>query len=164
MNKTLSTAILMATWIALTSSTEISELLLGAVVSYTIAHLTADSIPSCPGRTVSVAGIFRYMAVLMKNLVKSNIEITRRILRPKIEINPGIVAIDTKLKCDIEKLILANSITLTPGTLTLDISGETLYVHTIDIGDGDRERLAREIKEEFEKAIGEMTVDNAERS
>jgi len=44
-----------------------------------------------------------------------------------------------------------------PGTLTLDISGETLYVHTIDIGDGDRERLAREIKEEFEKAIGEMT-------
>jgi multicomponent Na+:H+ antiporter subunit E len=68
-------------------------------------------------------------------------------------IKPGIVVIKTGLKQDIGKMILANSITLTPGTFTLDILGDTLLIHWINVQSKETEEATKMIGERFEKYL-----------
>ena len=67
--------------------------------------------------------------------------------------NPGIVVIKTELSQDVAKVLLANSITLTPGTFTLDIIGDTLLVHWIDVKSEDTAEATRLIAGRFEKHL-----------
>jgi len=68
-------------------------------------------------------------------------------------IKPGVVVIKTALKQDIAKLILANSITLTPGTFTLDIEGDKLLIHWIYVRSEGIEESTKNIGERFEKYL-----------
>lgn len=78
-------------------------------------------------------------------------------LSPKLKIKPGIFAFRTDLKTDWEITILANMITLTPGTLVIDISDDRsiLYIHAMDIEDA--EKAIHDIRVSFEKAIQEVS-------
>jgi multicomponent Na+:H+ antiporter subunit E len=98
----------------------------------------------------SIYGLLAYLYVLMKNLVISNLQINKRILSKNMNISEAIVAVETDLESDWKKLLLANSITLTPGTLTLDIKGNTLFIHTLQYEEGMDKK---EIIKEFEDAI-----------
>ena len=71
-------------------------------------------------------------------------------------IKPGIVVIKTGLKQDIAKMILANSITLTPGTFTLDILGDTLLIHWINVQSQETDESTKMIGERFEKYLREI--------
>lgn len=66
------------------------------------------------------------MGLFTRELVKSNLDVARRVVSPEVRINPGIVEIKTRLKHPTYRLVLANSITLTPGTLTVDMMADTL--------------------------------------
>jgi multicomponent Na+:H+ antiporter subunit E len=79
--------------------------------------------------------------------------VAKRVIDPKLPINPGIVAIKTDLKEDYKKLILANSITLTPGTITMDVQGDTLYIHWIDATTSDIQKASKEIAGSFEEVL-----------
>jgi multicomponent Na+:H+ antiporter subunit E len=68
-------------------------------------------------------------------------------------IKPGIVVIETQLKSDIAKLILANSITLTPGTFTLDVIGDKLLIHWINVKTEDIDEATNLIGRRFEKYL-----------
>jgi len=68
-------------------------------------------------------------------------------------IKPGIVVIKTSLKSDIAKMILANSITLTPGTFTLDVIGDELLVHWINVKTEDIDEATNMIGQRFEKYL-----------
>lgn len=59
----------------------------------------------------------------------------------------------TILKSDSDKLLLANAITLTPGTITLELDGEDLYVHVLNITNENKEVLQQEIVNELEKGL-----------
>ena len=83
----------------------------------------------------------------------ANLDVARRVISPTIPINPGIVEIKTNLKSDIGRLFLANSITLTPGTLTVDIKDDRLYIHWIDVSSSDVEVATKEIAGKFEKYL-----------
>ena len=72
---------------------------------------------------------------------------------PKMPIRPGIVAIRTTLKSDIGQLMLANSITLTPGTLTVDVSDEYLFIHWINVKSTDVDEAGGLIAGRFEKYL-----------
>ncbi|MGA1869204.1 MAG: Na+/H+ antiporter subunit E [bacterium] len=76
-----------------------------------------------------------YLFNLMLAIILSGIDVAYRVMRPKILISPGIVAIDTPLKDDLEISLNANSITLTPGTITMDVekheTGSCFYIHCI---------------------------------
>jgi multicomponent Na+:H+ antiporter subunit E len=104
-----------------------------------------------------VWAILKLLVLFHNELVLSNLAVIRHILRPQLNVRPGIFALTTELKSDWEITLLACLITLTPGTLTLDVSPdqETLYIHAMDIEDA--ELLQRQIKESFEKAIMEVT-------
>jgi multicomponent Na+:H+ antiporter subunit E len=92
--------------------------------------------------------------VFIVALAKSNIDVMLRVLNPKLPMRPGIVRIETKLTSPMARLILANSITLTPGTFVVDIKENLLYIHWIEVCcEDDPQQLAQEISGQFEKIL-----------
>ncbi|KAB7706961.1 Na+/H+ antiporter subunit E [Bacillus aerolatus] len=99
-----------------------------------------------------------YLTLLFfKELFMANIDVLKVILKPKLDIQPGIFALPIELKTDWEITLLANLITLTPGTLVIDVSDDQkiLYVHAIDVP--DVQDAIKGIKDSFEKAIMEVS-------
>ena len=83
----------------------------------------------------------------------SNLDVAYRVLNVNMPIRPGIVKVKTKIKSEMGKAFLANSITLTPGTMTVDIVGDTLYIHWINVVTDDPSRHTEIIVSQFEKYI-----------
>ncbi len=97
---------------------------------------------------------FHYLFIFFPyELIKANLQVAKAVLFPKSSLKPGIIAVPIDLKKDWAIALLANSITLTPGTITLDISADrkTLYVHCLAV-ENPRE-FALDIKQVFEKKI-----------
>ena len=104
-----------------------------------------------------VVAVLNLIYIFTLELILSNIAVLKAVLRPKLNIKPGIFAFPTELKEDWEITTLANLITLTPGTLVVDVSPDNkiLYVHAMDISDADE--AIQSIKNTFEKAIMEVS-------
>lgn len=98
----------------------------------------------------------RFLAFGFVEIVKSNVSIARAVLSPRMKLDPGIVAIPLDLKSDEGITTLANLITLTPGTVSLDVSSDrkTLYIHAFSVG--DVEALRRDTKAAFERRVQEL--------
>lgn len=94
-----------------------------------------------------------YLLVFAWELLKSNLDVARRVLSPGLPINSGIVEVKTKLTSPMGRMILANSITLTPGTLTVDIESDSLYIHWIDVKSDDINAATDAIVRKFEKYL-----------
>jgi len=94
-----------------------------------------------------------YLFVFIWECIKANIDVAYRVLHPKMPIRPGIVKVRTTLKSDLAKMLLANSITMTPGTISVDIIDEYLYIHWIYIKSEDPEVYTGIITGPFEKYI-----------
>lgn len=77
--------------------------------------------------------ILAYILVLIWEIIKANMSAIQLALSFKNEIDPVIVKFTTDLKTDIAKVVLANSITLTPGTITIKLEGDELVVHALDV-------------------------------
>jgi multicomponent Na+:H+ antiporter subunit E len=92
-----------------------------------------------------------FLYVLIKEIIKANVMVAKIVLQPKIDIKPGIIAVPIDSKTDLGITAIANTITLTPGTLTIDVSDDRsiLYVHAIDAT--DPEGVAQSIKDDLEK-------------
>ncbi len=93
-----------------------------------------------------------------KELWKSNLILARDVLRRRPRIQPAIVAVPLDMNSDLGLTILANLITLTPGTLSLDVSldRKTLFVHTLYYSDAQQKTFVRDIKEGFERKLKRM--------
>jgi multicomponent Na+:H+ antiporter subunit E len=79
----------------------------------------------------ALANLGRYVLWLVWNMIKANLEVARIILHPKLPIDPQFVVFRTTLQRDMAKVVVANSITLTPGTVTVDLAGNEYLVHAI---------------------------------
>ena len=146
-------------WICLTSTLRLDELVTGIGVSFLLALFLAGTYYKLglPPFSLRRVGYFLiYIFVLSKEIVKANLDVAYRVIHPKMPIKPGIVVIKTNLKQDIAKLMLANSITLTPGTFTLDIIGDKLLIHWINVKSDDIERATEIIGKKFEKYLKEI--------
>jgi len=148
--------VLFIAWLMLTSSLHWQEVATGALLSLALALLFARSYARLGLPTLSITRLWHlgvFFLVLFVEIVKANIDVAWRVLHPKLPINPGIVVIKTELSRDVAKVLLANSITLTPGTFTLDIIGDTLLVHWIDVKSKDTAEATRLIAGRFEKHL-----------
>ena len=76
--------------------------------------------------------LFRYVLVLLKEIITANLTVIRMILTRKETMEPVLVHVHTDLKSEVSRVILANSITLTPGTITVSMTGQELLVHCLD--------------------------------
>ncbi len=105
-----------------------------------------------------VVAIFYCIVVFGWELIKANVNVAVKAFGPKSKINPGIVKVKSELKSEYALSMLANSITLTPGTITLDIAEDKngdnyYYIHWIDVETTDMEKAAGSIKGRMEKWI-----------
>lgn len=94
-----------------------------------------------------------YLSVFFYELVKANLNVMLLVFSPRINIRPAIVEIKTELKSPMGRLALANTITLTPGTLVVDIKDDSLFVHWINASTTDPVAAAEAISGRFEKYL-----------
>lgn len=150
---------LMLFWLMLSGKLDTDVLIVGAVASLIIALLYRDGLSFFTEFRFTpqamVAG-FRYYGYFLQELFKSNLKMAAIVLSPSLPITPGIVKVRTRLKSRMGRLMLANSITLTPGTLTVEMAGEWLYIHCVTLGATDVEAATAEIVSGFESYLEVM--------
>jgi len=126
----------------------------GLIASIVIAVLFHKILPKEHLIFISPVRIFWvlvYLPVFFYYVMKANIDVVYRALHPKMPIKPGIVKIKTILKTEAGITALANSITLTPGTLTVDLTDDGfLYIHWINVKSDDIEEATKLIARKFE--------------
>ena len=152
----LSTLLLFGTWLLLTADLAPENLLIGAGASVLISLMfrRVEVLRGIRLSPKSFVFFVLYVFVLLFEIIKANLDVARRVVMPRIPINPGIVEVKTRLKTPIARMVLANSITLTPGTLTVAVAKDTLLVHWIDVkGKGDVTKATQEIAASFEKYL-----------
>jgi multicomponent Na+:H+ antiporter subunit E len=143
-------------WLALSSKFDRPELICGGVVCLIISLFAAHIYSKLGLPSLNLKGILFsliYIIVLFWEIIKANFDVAYRVIHPKMPINPGIVVIKTHLKSDIAKMILANSITLTPGTFTLDVIGDKLLIHWINVKTKNIDEATSLIGYRFEKYL-----------
>lgn len=95
----------------------------------------------------------------LKELIMANLKIAYDIITPRYFMNPAIISLPLKATSDLEISLLANMLTLTPGSLSVDVSEDRkeLYVHLLYAADEDVEAIKQELKNGFERRIIEIT-------
>jgi multicomponent Na+:H+ antiporter subunit E len=150
---------LMLFWVMLVNSLAPDSLLVGALVSLSVALLYRDGLSFFTEFQATpaafVAGVLFY-AYFFRKLVQANLRLAAIVLSPDLPVNPGIIKVRTRLKSRMGRLMLANSITLTPGTLSVELDDEWLYVHCVTVGSLDTERASKEIVAGFEQYLEVM--------
>ena len=94
-----------------------------------------------------------YLFIFTWECIKANFDVAYRVLHPAMPIKPGIVKVKLGIKGDFAKMMLANSITMTPGTISVDIIDDYIYVHWIYVSSEDPEEYSQKISGRFEKYI-----------
>jgi multicomponent Na+:H+ antiporter subunit E len=146
-------------WIVLTGSFNPIDILWGLVVSAAVARFSyrfvAFELPRWMLRPRRWIYFFDLMFELARQLIIQNLTLSLRVLRPELPIKPGIVAVPTELRGDINLTLLGSMMSLTPGTVTLDIDSQKgmIYVHWIDVQTTDPVEAKKMISEDLEKRI-----------
>lgn len=94
-----------------------------------------------------------YLFIFIWEVLKANFDVAYRVIHPAMPIKPGIVRVPLEVKSEIARTMLANSITMTPGTITVDIIGDSIFVHWIYVKSEKPEEYTREVSGRFEKYI-----------
>jgi multicomponent Na+:H+ antiporter subunit E len=155
MNYLLLNILLALAWVALIGDYTPVNFIGGFAVSYGILWISQRAI----GRTTyfhKVPKVIAFFLYFIWELIKANFRVAYDIVTPQHHMRPAIIAVPLDVKTDFQITLLANLITLTPGTLSLDVSTDrrVLYIHTMYVTDFDRFRT--EIKQGFERRILEM--------
>jgi multicomponent Na+:H+ antiporter subunit E len=143
-------------WLCLTWTFYLPSIIIGAVLSLIVAlifggYFSYNSLKILqPHRLM---WLLIYIPVYAWECLKANLDVAYRVIHPEKPLNPGIVKVKTLLKTDLAKTILANSITMTPGTMSVDIIGDTLYIHWIWVQTEDIDKATKIIVKPFEKYI-----------
>ena len=144
-------------WFLLIGSYTQQELIAGLLVSTLGSWITVSRtslFASVRLNLLAPVSLLLYLLVFFKQLLIANLDMARRVVSPGLPINPGVVTVKTGLTSRLGKLLLANSITLTPGTLSVDVTGDELVVHWIDCPpDCNTDMATRMIASDFEKHI-----------
>lgn len=102
---------------------------------------------------VKAGQVFGLFFFFLWEIIKSNLRVAYDVLTPGFRMRPGVIGIPLEARTDLEITLLANLITLTPGTLSLDVSSDrrTLYIHAMYAD--DPEKVRKEIKAGFERRV-----------
>ena len=94
-----------------------------------------------------------YLFIFIWEVIKANLDVAYRVIHPAMPIKPGIVKVPLDVKSDIARTILANSITMTPGTITVDIIDDNIFVHWIYVKSEKPDEYTSMVSGRFEKYI-----------
>ncbi len=148
--------ILTIVWVALTGSFAFVNFAFGFILTFLILWVITTK--SADRKYFSVLqSVVAFLFYFIYELIKANIQVAYDVMTPRFYMKPGIVSVPLDAKTDLEITLLANVISLTPGTLSLDVSDDrkVLYVHAMYIR--DKEEFIHSIKAGFEKKILNIT-------
>lgn len=143
-------------WILLFWSLDLTVLVTGAFFALLVATLLGDIYPDRLGKILNPVRWFYallYIPYFLYCCIRANIDVALRVLNPDMPIRPGIVKVRTSLTGQMARTFLANSITLTPGTFVIDIDGQDLYIHWINVRDEDQAKRSARICGQFEPLL-----------
>jgi len=146
------TIVLFCIWIFLTLSFHAHELVLGLGVTLIIAVATRGAFTGNWFRLlkpVRLAAGISYVFYFLGKMFMANIDVLLRVIHPVVPVKPGIVRASLVMNSERARNIVANSITLTPGTLTVEMNGTSIYVHWISLPDGDIHEKTQEMVDGF---------------
>lgn len=135
------TVILLLFWVAVSGSLKWPQLIVGLAAAIFVTYfnrnllITAEERP--PIRLRTVIWLFGYMFKLLWAIVVANFQVAWLVLHPKMPIEPNLVSLDIDIKRVSSRVLLANSITLTPGTLTVLADDKKFLVHALTIPTGE---------------------------
>lgn len=148
-------------WIFYTGTFDVEELSAGAAVSILVALFSSEFFiqnePFWLFNPVRLFTLIKFIPIYAVELFKANWDVAKRALSKDLNINPGIVKISTELKSDYGLAMLAGCITLTPGTITMEVTEEDgksyMYIHWIDVAATNMEEASSIIKGAFEPYV-----------
>jgi len=143
-------------WFAANLSSAVETLATGAVISAVLAYMFTRGPGVWQGIRFSPTRLYHfivYTGIFLVELARANVNMMRYVYAPRIDINPGVVEIKTRLKTPVGRLALANSIALTPGSLVIDIDEDSLFVHWLDVKTTDPHEATRIIAGPFEQHL-----------
>lgn len=141
-------------WVGLTGQITARNLLVGFVLGYLVLHFAPEMGLGRPLRRLRKA--VSLTAFFLWELVLANFRVAYDVVTPTHHMRPAVVAVPLDAETDTEITLLANLVSLTPGTLSLDVSNDrrVLFIHAMYVH--DRDRLVRSIKDGFERRILEV--------
>ncbi|KUG14355.1 na(+)/h(+) antiporter subunit e [hydrocarbon metagenome] len=127
--------ILFSFWIILSGYFDTFHLGAGIICCAIVTFISADLLFQSTRTIASSAGTFirflLFIPRLMVSILVANIDVAYRILHPKMPVDPGIITVETPFQDDVLRTAFATAMTLTPGTITVDVSGSTFIVHAL---------------------------------
>jgi multicomponent Na+:H+ antiporter subunit E len=161
MNYFMFNIVLALTWAMLNGEINLPNLIAGFIIGYIVLNIGHRAIGPSPyfGK---VTKMIRFLGFFLWELLVSNLRLAWDVLTPTFLMKPRIIAVPLSVKNDAEITALANLISLTPGTLSLDVSSDksVLYVHVIYAE--DEERAKQEIKNGMERWVKELSSQGKE--
>lgn len=155
MNPFLFNILLAIAWMMLAGEVSAGTFAVGMVVGYLILWFSRSAWRKTSYFT-KIPLVIRFVLYFLKELAIANLKVAFDIVTPRDYMEPGVIAVPLDVETDIEVTLFANLVTLTPGTLSLDVSSDmkTLYVHALYVKDA--ERFRRELKNGLEKRLIEV--------
>lgn len=144
-------------YVVFSGSTSTYDLVTGAIVALATSLITANLVISNPNKLAQVKRLGLLLAYSVRYFfvdeVRAHLDVMKRILHPRMPINPGIVKIPYDVTSDYAMLTIANSITNTPGTVVVDVFPEekAFYVHWINATTTEPAEARKSVSEVFEK-------------
>ncbi len=128
-------ALLFLFWMVLSPKFGVQAILLGAILSTLVVIYSKDILFSDTEMPLyqmkHLLNMLHFVGVLVVEIFKANIDVARIVLNPKMPIQPHFIKVPMMLQNDINKVIFGNSVTLTPGTLTVDILEDGFIIHAL---------------------------------
>lgn len=155
MNQLLLNILLAGSWMLLVGELDAETFIEGAVIGYLILWISKSALGG--KRYFSkIPKIIMFVFYFIKELIVANLKVAFDIITPKNYMKPGIIAFPLDVKTDIEITLFSNLLSLTPGTLSLDVSSDkkTLYVHALYVQNSDI--FKAELKNGLEKRLLEV--------
>ncbi|UXN66855.1 Na+/H+ antiporter subunit E (plasmid) [Phyllobacterium sp. A18/5-2] len=149
--------LLFSLWLIVNARIELQIVVSGALISLAVSWVFVRRSNVWQQVALTPRGAYSFLAYTINffiELLKANINMLRYVYSPIIDIAPGIVKIRTQLKSPIGRLALANSIALTPGSLVMDIRGDAIFIHCLNIKAVESEAMTELIAGPFEKHLG----------
>lgn len=146
-------------WLMLNASLDPDVLSLGLAAALVIAGVsrgTLSPLTQFKATPAALVAVPLFLLYFLSELIRSNLRLAKVILSPSLPIRPGIVKVRTRLESRMGRLLLANSITLTPGTLTVELKDEWLFVHWVQVDTQDIEGATASIVAGFERYLEVM--------
>jgi len=150
--KFLTNLLLTIVWVFLTGSFELVNFFFGFVISFIILWIISPRDEENKYARL-MPKLISFFFFFLWEVTKANVQVAYEVVKIKNKMKPGIVKIPLDAKTDIEITLLANLITLTPGTLSLDVSQDkkVLYVHAMNVN--DKQAFINDIKNGFERRL-----------